>query len=108
MHGFKDWREALECLTPGASAELIHQTVAAAGNVLFETEEERAQRLASAEKFIRDQSPLYRHYCIPEVQAHTEQFTGQTISRGEAINIVQSIRDELDMGPIHDSALRRW
>ncbi len=108
MFGFDGLRDALECFTPGAAKELVHQTAAAAGHALFESQEEKEERIDIAEEFIEDQHPLYRHYCIPEVQSHVEQFTGETVSRSEAIRIVQRIRDGYDMGPIQDSALRRW
>ena len=78
------------------------------GHALFESEEDKEQRLEIAEEFIREQTALYRHYCIPAVQNHVEQFTGETVSRREAIDIVQGIRDEHNMGPIDDCALRRW
>lgn len=52
------------------------------------------------EAFIREQDPLYRHYCMPEVQNCVRQFTGVKLSRREATAIVQKIRDEKGMGPI--------
>jgi hypothetical protein len=108
MFGFDSLGEALECLTPGAAKELVHQTVSAVENALFETEEEREARLAAASAYIDEQHPLYRHYCIPEVQSSVEQKTGYTVSRNEAIELVQELRDKYNMGPISEAALRRW
>lgn len=105
---FDKLRESLECLNRYTVGELVHQTKAAMEHTLFESQEEKEARIDVAEDFIEEQDPLYRHYCIPEVQSHVEQFTGETVSRGEAIRIVQRCRDKHDMGPIQDSALRRW
>jgi len=55
-----------------------------------------------AEGYIRDQSCLYRHYCIPEVQNSVQQFTGVVLSDDQAVDIVQKIRNERGMGPIAD------
>jgi hypothetical protein len=56
----------------------------------------------SAEAYIREQTALYRHYCLPEVQRAVKQHTGRDISRVEAGRIVQKIRDEKGMGKIAD------
>lgn len=63
---------------------------------------EGAKRYAhlTAEQFIREQHPLYRHYAIPEVVNITEQFTGHVISEERAVEIVQGIRSEKGYCPI--------
>lgn len=53
-----------------------------------------------AEQFVREQTPLYRHYCISEVILNVKQFTGISLSDNEAVEIVQRIRDERGMGQI--------
>ncbi len=58
--------------------------------------------ITTAAQFIREETALYRHYCIPEVQLHVEQFTGVSLSEQEATAIVQGIRDENGLGPIAD------
>lgn len=58
-----------------------------------------------AEAFIREETALYRHYDIREVQGITAQFTGVELSDEEAIALVQRIRDEQGMGPISDANL---
>jgi hypothetical protein len=59
-------------------------------------------RWKRAEDYIRSQHPLYRHYCMPEVQRAVKLSTGVQLSRVEAREIVQVIRDEKGMGPIKD------
>jgi hypothetical protein len=59
-------------------------------------------RLATAEACIREQAPLYRQYHISEVQVVVCQFAGIELTDDEAVEIVQSIRDEYNMGPIAD------
>lgn len=61
-----------------------------------------------AETFIRENTALYRHYCIPEVQSHVKQFTGVKLSDREAVNVVQRIRDEKSMGPISEHNLPQY
>jgi hypothetical protein len=51
---------------------------------------------------IREQTALYRHYCLPEVQRVVKQCTNVDVTRSEAIAIVQKIRDEKELGPIAD------
>lgn len=60
------------------------------------------ERLRRAEGFIRQHTALYRQYCLLEVQRHVRQFRGVAISRAEAREMVQKIRDEWGMGPIKE------
>lgn len=64
--------------------------------------EDESERLEAAEEFIHEQSALYRHYCIEEVQSHVEQFTGVQLSNEEAVGIVTRLRSEHGMGPIRE------
>lgn len=64
------------------------------------------EQLPVAEAFIRENTALYRHYCIPEVRRSVAQFTGVQLSRKNAIALVQKIRDEFGMGPIAKHHLR--
>ena len=79
-------------------------------NILNFTIPERGPKiqegLRRAESYIREQTALYRHYCIPETMRIVQQFTGVKLLRGEAIKIVQKIRDEYQMGPIAKYNLR--
>ncbi len=59
------------------------------------------EEMTVAEDYIREQTCLYRHYCIPEVQRAVAE-KGVTLSRDEATEIVQRIRDEKEMGPIEE------
>lgn len=60
------------------------------------------ESLDTAEQFLREQTALYRHYSISEVQASIEQFTGVSLSEEEAAELVQDIRTEQALGPIAD------
>lgn len=60
------------------------------------------ESLNTAEQFLREQTALYRHYSISEVQANVEQFTGVSLSADEAVELVQGIRDEQGMGAIDE------
>lgn len=71
---------------------------------LFESEEEKTERLDAAEAVIRDEHPLYRHYCLSEVRLQVARY-GTTISRQESQDLVQKIRDEYGMGPIAEHNL---
>jgi hypothetical protein len=64
--------------------------------------------LMNAEQFIRDNTALYRHYCISEVQAIVKQFTKVSLTDNEAVKIVQRIRDEKGLGPIADYNLPEY
>jgi hypothetical protein len=74
---------------------------------LCDTEDAKASRLQQAETYIREHTALYRHYCISEVRRGVRQFTGVALSRDEAIEVVQRIRDEYSMGPIADYNLNK-
>jgi hypothetical protein len=56
--------------------------------------------LDEAEEYIREQTALYRHYCISEVQRAVVGKIGVKLTDAQAIAIVQKIRDEYHMGPI--------
>lgn len=60
------------------------------------------ESLTTAEQFLREQTALYRHYSISEVQANIEQFTGVSLSDDEAVELVQGIRNENGLGAIDD------
>lgn len=62
----------------------------------------KSTHLQTAEAFIREQDPLYRHYSISEVISHVKQFLHIELTDNEAVSIVQKIRDEYGMGPISD------
>jgi len=55
---------------------------------------------AQAERYIREQTALYRHYCISEVVACVWRSLSVAITESEAVEIVQKIRDEKELGPI--------
>lgn len=63
-------------------------------------------RLSIAEAYIRDQTCLYRHYNIKAVQdSLRDNRAGRPnvyLTDGEAVAIVQKIRNEKGMGPIAD------
>lgn len=69
---------------------------------LFGRDDDDSTRLETAEDFIHENSALYRHYCIEEVQGHVEQFTGVELSDEEAVNIVTRLRSQHGMGPISE------
>lgn len=57
---------------------------------------------AIAEQYIREETALYRHYAIDEVQSCVTQFTSVRLSDDQTVSIVQKIRNEKGMGPIAD------
>jgi hypothetical protein len=55
-----------------------------------------------ASHYIEENTGLYRHYAISQVQRIVEQGTGVSLSKDDATRLVQNARDSHHMGPIAD------